>query len=83
MDIGAISSNTLIQQISGIQTGRQIHHANPTEDANLNATLASSQKIDAKSVRSVEQGSEGSKGEGVKDEKQLEERIDQRLDVFA
>lgn len=62
MDIGSVSGNTLINQLSGI---KPVPPTKVTDDANVTASLESSQNIDKGSVRNVEGGTGSNSGSGV------------------
>ncbi|MGR3220586.1 MAG: hypothetical protein ACUZ8H_12345 [Candidatus Anammoxibacter sp.] len=86
MEIGSLSSNTFIQQISGNVTNKQLQNTNPTDDANVTATLESSQNIGEDSVRKIEQGSGADSGPTVSDnndEPKTEDETGALLDVLA
>lgn len=80
MEIGDVSSNTFVQQISGIQSSKQIQPTNPNNDANITAVLERSQNIGETSTRRIEEGATSEAGTGVKEEEQGKART--QLDLF-
>ncbi|MGR3220898.1 MAG: hypothetical protein ACUZ8H_13930 [Candidatus Anammoxibacter sp.] len=70
MEIGDVSSNSLVLQITGMQTVKQLQPTNPNNDANITAVLEKSQNIGNNSVRTIEKSSESDTGAAVGSEEQ-------------
>ena len=76
MNIGTISSNILIQHVSGVLTNKQVSSSDV--DENITATLENAQNIGDDSVRKVEQISEADSGTDVQDNDELlQQNIDE------
>ncbi|MGR3318897.1 MAG: hypothetical protein ACUZ8O_10515 [Candidatus Anammoxibacter sp.] len=86
MEIGTLSSNTFVQQISGNTTNKQLQNSDQNDDANVTATLESSQNIGANSTRKIEESSGTDSGSTVSDnndESEKENEVGSILDVSA
>ncbi|MGR3178430.1 MAG: hypothetical protein ACUZ8E_10280 [Candidatus Anammoxibacter sp.] len=85
MEIGTLSSNTFVQQISGNTTSKQLQNSDQNDDANVTATLESSQNIGTNSVRKIEESSDTNSGPTVSDndESTKENEAGALLDVLA
>lgn len=86
MDIGTVSSNTFIHQISNVHVNKQVHLANQGDDMNFSASLKIAQNIGSNTVRNVEQSREGETSKGLnKDDRKSEERkkTNSKLDIYV
>lgn len=85
MDIESVSSNTFVQQITGVQSTKQTHQVNQTDDTSFSATLQSSQNIGNNSIRKIEQSTENNAGSGVdeKEESKGKGETKQFLDILV
>lgn len=72
MNISTISSNVLIQYVSGVLTNKQVSGNDVNE--NITATLESAQNIGDDSVRKVEQIAEADNGSDVQDNDELQQQ---------
>jgi len=86
MDIGTVSSNIFIHQISNVHVNKQVHSANQGDDMNFSASLKIAQNIGSNTVRNIEQSTEGETSKGLnRDDRKAEERkkTNSKLDVYA
>lgn len=90
MDISTVSSNTFVQQVSGVVKSKHIENFDVNEDVNVVSSEEKSQNIGNGAVRSVERGSESNVGSGVDTDSgknsgsdKQEEEIAQTLDVLV
>lgn len=82
MEIGDVSSNALVQQVTGTQTTKQLQPTNPNNDANITATLEKSQNIGKNAVRTIEKGSGSDAGAEVNEEEPSNNR-ETELDLLV
>lgn len=68
MEIGDVSSNTFVHQVSGVMSGKQILPVNPVSDVNVSAQLQNAQNIGKNAVRRTEENTPGSPDTGVSED---------------
>ncbi len=83
MDIGAVSSNTFVSQVSGLQSGKQLQQNNSNDDANIISSLETSQNIGNVTERPVEDVSDSNSSNSAESNESNDSDVGSILDVIA